>query len=466
MGREIPGPGNWKDEVAPPPNQTDGAFSSRVHEASRSGVGSLSGEAYRPAHAEGPPHTAGVPVGSAAACPSFGSAAAVERAAKQEVPEEESGTIHLNLSAILAGVPAQILGFNALQVPATITTQLPLGLIKAQLAAGNVRATVNQIMQGCDPVYQPAFARANLAHEVSLPLQEIFHNLPADDPGEYESQGDTSSLPAGASSEGPGQDDADPAAEDEGGYGEFLTASTGVPRNHDLDDERVFSALFEQAVGSDSAMGGEPEPLESLDAAEFSEQGAVSSDGLSSGDFSGAVAGERHPADPLDGDDLSRNSAASDCSRRTPAAGRVEYEFGFDEGSAESALNSILMTDEELSVQRVAELASEFPGIGACCILSAAGRLLGGNLPHNVEARVFEAMAPRLHRNFQELSGDLGLGNAEIFTVHTDRGTVSFFTTLSNCLVVLHSRRDFVPGVREKLISIAFELRHLRSKAT
>jgi predicted regulator of Ras-like GTPase activity (Roadblock/LC7/MglB family) len=111
----------------------------------------------------------------------------------------------------------------------------------------------------------------------------------------------------------------------------------------------------------------------------------------------------------------------------------------------------------------VAELASQLPGIGACLVLSADGRMLGGNFPSSIDTAGFEHMAPLVYANMRELSDGLGVGNAETFTVHTDKGMLSFFMGDGRCLSVLHESRRFVPGVRERLILIARELSKLNA---
>lgn len=245
--------------------------------------------------------------------------------------------------------------------------------------------------------------------------------------------------------------------------------------------ERAFLNPF-GGMPSSVSVEEEPQPLESLEATLLTEPTGVSAmsstDGLTSQEIEKemetesndlplktylpttrpamgetVVAGRAAPAEPA------RPTAGVTATSAESAEGRGrDFSWGEDEANDLLELRAALMTDEVLTSQRVAELASDLPGIGACLILSGEGEVMGGNFPSSVETGGFARMAPQLYANMREMSSGLGVGNAETFTVHTDRGMVSFFIGENRCLSVLHSGRRMVPGVRERLFLIAREL--------
>ncbi len=98
---------------------------------------------------------------------------------------EDSGaaaeeTISLQLSPILKAVDPSVLGFQPERVPESVRVILPLETVRRQLATGRVTMTLEEIVNGLEPRFQPAFARSKRDQVIGLPLQEIFRNLPAE----------------------------------------------------------------------------------------------------------------------------------------------------------------------------------------------------------------------------------------------------------------------------------------------
>ncbi|MEM7144794.1 MAG: roadblock/LC7 domain-containing protein [Verrucomicrobiota bacterium] len=282
---------------------------------------------------------------------------------------------------------------------------------------------------------------------------------------------------------------AEPGEEDVEGVGAGDAVEGGAAGNGASVEEAAEPGFMDPFGGMSSSMSvdEEPQPLESLEAAPFDESAgtpaAASTDGLSSQEIEKEMDTESNdlPVEtylpttrPMMGETIVAGQAApgeaaapvvpggGGAGGAAPLTGGgqsgADFSWGDEESNELLELRAALMTDEVLTSQRVAELASNLPGIGACLILSGEGEVMGGNFPSSVDTEGFAQMAPQLYANMRDMSTGLGVGNAETFTVHTDRGMVSFFIGENRCLSVLHSSRRMVPGVRERLFLIAREL--------
>ncbi|MGI8601695.1 MAG: hypothetical protein ACR2OZ_01715 [Verrucomicrobiales bacterium] len=79
---------------------------------------------------------------------------------------------------MLRHISPEHLGFHPEKVPASVRIQLPLAPIRQQLSSGRVVVPLRTIVESLDPRLQPAFVRSQLDLNVSVPLAEIFRNLP------------------------------------------------------------------------------------------------------------------------------------------------------------------------------------------------------------------------------------------------------------------------------------------------
>jgi hypothetical protein len=105
-----------------------------------------------------------------------GSGSAVAEAAAPE-PAAEELQIHLNVAALLPGVPIELLIGPLPRVDERLRIALPFAAIERQLAVGKVEVSSDRFVSALPPELRPYFA-AREGVNVPLPLEEIFQNLP------------------------------------------------------------------------------------------------------------------------------------------------------------------------------------------------------------------------------------------------------------------------------------------------
>ncbi|OAI42141.1 hypothetical protein AYO41_04750 [Verrucomicrobia bacterium SCGC AG-212-E04] len=127
-------------------------------------------------------------------------------------------------------------------------------------------------------------------------------------------------------------------------------------------------------------------------------------------------------------------------------------------------LQSIFMTDETLDAKKVVRLVSKLPGITACTIMFSDGLTLAGNFPKE-DGEGFSAMSPQFYRRAVAFTTELNLGVMQTYSIYTDRVVLSFFMQDDICLSVMQTGRGFLPGVREKLMSVTQELSRMYARA-
>ncbi len=84
------------------------------------------------------------------------------------------------LPQLLMRLDLATLGFEVTALPPSAKMQVPLSLVKSQLSSGRVVLSLAQVMQYSDRGSKPVLSRANPGLQVSLPLKEIFRQMPAD----------------------------------------------------------------------------------------------------------------------------------------------------------------------------------------------------------------------------------------------------------------------------------------------
>ncbi len=127
-------------------------------------------------------------------------------------------------------------------------------------------------------------------------------------------------------------------------------------------------------------------------------------------------------------------------------------------------LQSIFMTDETLDAKKVVRLVGKLPGITACTVMFADGLTLAGNFPKELDGEGFSAMSPQFYKRAIAFAKELNLGEMQTFSFYTDRSVLSFFMQGEICLSVMQTGRGFLPGVREKLMSVTQELSKMYSR--
>ena len=86
--------------------------------------------------------------------------------------------VELSLRAVLRDADPLQLGFVPDNVPETVRVSLPLLLISRQLAGGRVEIGLDDLCAGISEKFRPAFARAQDGLRITIPMSEVFHNLP------------------------------------------------------------------------------------------------------------------------------------------------------------------------------------------------------------------------------------------------------------------------------------------------
>jgi len=88
--------------------------------------------------------------------------------------------IRVLLSAMLRDVTADDLGFDPSAVPDHVEVLLSLDTVTPQLATGRVEISVEELRQGVEERFRPAFARVRPGLRFVVPLSEVFRSLPPD----------------------------------------------------------------------------------------------------------------------------------------------------------------------------------------------------------------------------------------------------------------------------------------------
>lgn len=124
----------------------------------------------------------------------------------------------------------------------------------------------------------------------------------------------------------------------------------------------------------------------------------------------------------------------------------------------QEGIQSLFMTEESLSVDRVIELCGGLPGIKSCVLTRGAGVVSSHNVPDSIDLVSLSAHAIEMLRAMRESSAKMGVGSIPAVTIHSEKGPITFFNREDVCLLVLHADRGFIPGVREKLQNVVTEL--------
>ncbi len=128
--------------------------------------------------------------------------------------------------------------------------------------------------------------------------------------------------------------------------------------------------------------------------------------------------------------------------------------------SNESHLQTLLHTDERLSIHRVLDLCSQLPGIRDCILAQSWEVVARSQQLGSLDPMRAGSQASGLIDNIREASTKMGLGTVKAITLYSSEGPISFLRDQDLCFMIRHSdqERGFVPGVREKLQLILSEL--------
>jgi predicted regulator of Ras-like GTPase activity (Roadblock/LC7/MglB family) len=126
----------------------------------------------------------------------------------------------------------------------------------------------------------------------------------------------------------------------------------------------------------------------------------------------------------------------------------------------QDSLQSIFMTEEFLSVDRVVELCGGLPGIKSCVLAHEAAVVASHKVPESIDLVSLSAHALEMLAAMRQSAAQMGIGAVPAVTIHSEKGPITFFQQSDLCLLVLHKDRGFVPGVREKLQQVVERLSH------
>ena len=127
-----------------------------------------------------------------------------------------------------------------------------------------------------------------------------------------------------------------------------------------------------------------------------------------------------------------------------------------------SALQALFMTEEKLTLDRVIEMAGQFPGLRACVLAHGEHVVCASQTPTGMDLQTLSGQAMTMLAQIRESSSNMGLGAVPAITLHAEQGTLSFLHNEELCLLVLHADRGFVPGVRERLQEMLGHLANAR----
>jgi predicted regulator of Ras-like GTPase activity (Roadblock/LC7/MglB family) len=90
-----------------------------------------------------------------------------------------SQRIEMSLAAVLRGLPASALNVDPSSIPEEVRFSLPFALIEPQLSQGRVVLPLEVFSRALPEAHRDVLAADSGLTEVSIPLQEVFQNLPA-----------------------------------------------------------------------------------------------------------------------------------------------------------------------------------------------------------------------------------------------------------------------------------------------
>ena len=132
--------------------------------------------------------------------------------------------------------------------------------------------------------------------------------------------------------------------------------------------------------------------------------------------------------------------------------------FSSPELADQEPLQSLFLTEETLTIDRVIVLCSELPGINSCVLTLGSMAVASHNVPENVDLVSMSSYAEEMLQAVRKTSARMGVGSVTAVTLHSEKGVISLFQGEELTLLVFHKDRGFTPGVREKLATVLGEL--------
>ena len=120
----------------------------------------------------------------------------------------------------------------------------------------------------------------------------------------------------------------------------------------------------------------------------------------------------------------------------------------------QTRLQTLLITTENLDLEKVARLVVELPGVGGCVLSSSSATHRAGGVPDGFDAVIFQARAAACKAAMEPLK----FGAVRALSVHGETHTATFFCEADVCLCVFHGDYGLLPGYTEKLAAITQEV--------
>ncbi len=438
----------------------------------------------------------------------------------KSVPGVSGATqIQLSLAAILRALPATALGEGMTLVDDSVRITLPFTLIEPQLAQGRVSVPRDQFVAVLPADFRERFESNCELTTIPIPLQEIFQNLPMNALAMREDQivpekGPEIPTPFGQKaaedaqrlqSEPVAEADAEAIAPEEpvaptpvdpgvehipivGPEATGLTpiAATAAPTPAIPTAPLPAPPKLAPLPNLERPVSPPPLPpmvapipvipvipvpvvpisrvVESVTPANPEVEAPVrTTTRIVLGASSAPVTVQPHLKPALLHDPIDEKAKPETTSVPLEPAGEEDPSERQPTGMAE--LQSLFMTDETLDAKKVVRLVSKLPGITACTIMFSDGLTLAGNFPKELDGEGFSAMSPQFYRRAVAFTTELSLGQMQTYSIYTDRSVLSFFMQEDICLSVMQTGRGFLPGVREKLMSVTTELSRMYARA-
>jgi hypothetical protein len=357
-------------------------------------------------------------------------------------PKGDDPKIPLALSRILEGVPVFQLSGSPSVVPENIRVQVPLSLIRPQLASGRVVISPTVLQRAMPEMYRNLLNIDPGESPISLPLEEILKNLPA----------------------------------------------TALQRRSDQEETTVtekFETMFSIKAEEDAKRlrtSAEP-PGKLVEQQEIQEQTATkrhehpraskgvapinATPGIKATATETAVAEPPRPAISTKAsvDDARRSQPVPEV-RQVPVEPAIQPKIQTKiELECEELPSVASAGKEKLDAKSVIGRAGALPGVAACVIAFADdGLSLAGGLPAEVAADGLCAMAPSLLHKFATYMRDTKLGPFISMTLHGEKSAVTFFTHGNICLTALHAGGELSPETRAALATMTWALARTYSK--
>lgn len=160
---------------------------------------------------------------------------------------------------------------------------------------------------------------------------------------------------------------------------------------------------------------------------------------------------------------FAQGSAGSSPQRET-APRNIEQLSG-QAAAASDKLQAIFMTEEPLDLVTTLKKVAELPGLQSCVLTTTEGQKLAGDLGDPNQEKLVSTLLPDLFQRTHSVLSELRTGALEAITIYTDARQFSAFVRGQLCLSVVHDKRPFKPGVREKIQVVLNELEGMTSGA-